>query len=77
MGRMGRNRVYIATSLDGYMADVDGCVGFLVIFPMPENDDMGFAEIMGRTGAILMGRKIFETVLGFGVGWHHVKLVFV
>ena len=52
-------------------------VGFLVIFPMPENTDMGFAEFMGRTGAILMGRKSFETVLGFGVGWPYVKPVFV
>jgi dihydrofolate reductase len=54
-----------------------GDVGFLVIFPMPENNDMGFAEFMGRTGAILMGRKSFETVLGFGVGWPYVKPVFV
>jgi dihydrofolate reductase len=77
MGRKGHNRVYIATSLDGYIADADGKVGFLDTFPMPEHDDMGFAEFMGRTEAILMGRKSFETVLGFGVAWPYAKPVFV
>jgi dihydrofolate reductase len=77
MGRKGHNRVYIATSLDGYIADADGGVGFLDTFPMPEHDDMGFAEFMGRTEAILMGRKSFETVLGFGVAWPYAKPVYV
>ena len=77
MGRKGHNRVYIAASLDGYIADADGGVGFLDTFPMPENDDMGFEEFMGRTDAILMGRKSFETVLGFGVDWPYSKPVFV
>jgi dihydrofolate reductase len=77
MGKKGHNRVYIATSLDGYIADADGGVGFLDTFPMPDNDDMGFTEFMGRTEAILMGRKSFETVLGFGVQWPYTKPVFV
>jgi dihydrofolate reductase len=77
MDRKGHNRVYIATSLDGYIADADGGVGFLDTFPMPDNDDMGFTEFIGRTEAILMGRKSFETVLGFGVAWPYAKPVFV
>ncbi len=69
--------MYIATSLDGYIADADGGVGFLDTLPMPDNDDMGFADFMERTDAILMGRKSFETVLGFGVQWPYTKPVFV
>ena len=61
MGRMGRNRVYIATSQDGYIADADGKVYLLDTFLMPENYDMRFSEFMGRVDAILMEDKDFET----------------
>ncbi len=74
---MPHNRVYIATSLDGYIADIHGKVGFLDIFHFPEGDDMGYADFMSQTDAILMGRKSFETVLGFGVDWPYTKPVFV
>ena len=74
---MVQNRVYIATSLDGYIADANGKVDFLDTFPFPEGNDMGYAEFMSQTDAILMGRRSFETVLGFGMAWPYQKPVFV
>jgi dihydrofolate reductase len=71
------NRVFIAASLDGYIADMQGGVGFLDMIPMPEGDQMGYDALMTRIDAILMGRKSFETVLGFGVEWPYAKPVFV
>ncbi len=71
------HHVFIATSLDGYIADAKGGVGFLDTFPMPENNDMGYYAFMDRVDALLMGRKSFETVLGFGVAWPYTKPVFV
>jgi dihydrofolate reductase len=71
------HHVFIATSLDGYIADAQGGVGFLDTLPMPENTDMGYHAFMEKVDALLMGRKSFETVLGFGVDWPYTKPVFV
>ena len=77
MKRVGQNKVYIATSLDGFIADANGKIDFLDTFPFPENDDMGYYQFMNHVDAILMGRKSFETVLAFGIDWPYRKLVFV
>ncbi len=59
------NNVYIATSLDGFIADRDGGLDWLTSVSDPEGGDFGFAEFLGRIDAIVMGRATFETVLGF------------
>lgn len=59
--------VYIAVSLDGYIADENGGVEWLNEIPNPENDDFGFSEFMESVDGILMGRNTFETVVSFGV----------
>lgn len=61
--------VYIATSIDGYIADKDGGLDWLTSVPNPDGDDMGFADFMGGIDAIVMGRVTFDTVVGFGQGW--------
>ena len=63
------NIVYVATSLDGYIAGPDGALDWLEIVPNPERDDLGFGAFIERVDAVVMGRLTFETVLGFGVGW--------
>jgi dihydrofolate reductase len=70
------NIVYIATSLDGYIATPDGGVDWLMDIPNPEGSDFGFAEFMADIDALLMGRKTFEKVLTFGE-WIYDKPVFV
>lgn len=71
MGRFVSNLVYIATSLDGYISAPDGKLDWLDYVPAPEGDDLGFAEFIDEVDAIVMGRITFETVLGFGLGWHY------
>ena len=68
--------VYIARSLDGFIADKDGNVGWLNEIPNPEDSDLGFNEFMNRIDAVVMGRKTFETVLSFGM-WIYNKPVYV
>jgi len=63
------NIVYIATSLDGYIADRDGGLDWLSVVPNPTGDDLGFARFMWRVDAVVMGRVTFQTVAGFGGGW--------
>ena len=69
--------VYIATSLDGYIADTDGNLDWLNSVPNPDNSDYGFSDLMDRIDALVMGRNTFETVLEFGGDWPYAKPVFV
>ena len=70
------NIVYIATSLDGYIARKDGNLDWLTEIPNPGNSDFGFSLFMDRIDGIVMGRNTFETVVGFNE-WPYTKPVFV
>ncbi len=72
-----KNSVFIATSLDGYIADKNGKIDWLQAIPNPDNDDMGYEDFLNEIDAIVMGRKTFETVLSFDVDWPYSKTVFV
>lgn len=71
------NIVYIATSLDGYIADKDGGLDWLNATPNPDNQDFGWSVFMDRIDALVMGRNTFETVCSFGGEWPYLKPVFV
>ena len=72
-----KNRVFIAKSLDGFIADKDGGIDWLNEHPNPEQDDMGYVEFMSSVDALLMGRNTFETVDSFDIEWPYQKHVFV
>ncbi|MBE9060760.1 dihydrofolate reductase family protein [cf. Phormidesmis sp. LEGE 11477] len=70
------NRVYIATSLDGYIATPGGGLDWLYAVPNPNNDDYGYADFIEGIDAIVMGRNTFEKVMTFDT-WPYNKPVFV
>ncbi len=72
-----KNKVFIACSLDGFIADKDGKVDWLHSLPVPENEDMGYKKFMSEIDALVMGRVTFETVCSFDVPWPYEKPVFV
>jgi dihydrofolate reductase len=72
-----KNKVFIATTLDGYIADENGGVDWLNAIPNPEEGDMGYGALMESIDALLMGRNTFETVCGFDIEWPYQKPVFV
>jgi len=57
--------LYIATSKDGFIADVDGGVDWL---PHPDDpeDLVGYKALLERIGVIVMGRHSYEQILTFG-----------
>lgn len=66
-GRTLSGSVYIATTLDGKIADSTGDVSFLDDYQSAAgDDDMGFAEFLASVDVIIMGRNSFEKVLSFG-----------
>ena len=71
------NTVFIATSLDGYIADKDGGLDWLQSIPNPESLDMGYVDFIDRIDALIMGRKTFEKVCSFDGDWPYKKPVFV
>jgi len=72
-----KNKVFIATSLDGYIADKNGKIDWLHSTPNPDNIDMGYNEFTSQIDALVMGRNTFETICGFDIGWPYQKPVFV
>ena len=58
----GRVRVFIACSLDGFIAGVDHDLSWL---PPPGDDDFGHGAFMAEVGAVLMGRRTYDVVTGF------------
>ena len=55
--------VFIATSLDGFIARQDGALDWL---PVNGGEPHGYTEFMATVDAIVIGRKTFEKVLTFG-----------
>ena len=72
-----KNSVFIAMSLDGYIADKNGGLDWLQSIPNPDNVDMGYLDFTSTIDALVMGRKTFETVCGFEIDWPYQKPVFV
>lgn len=72
-----QNIVFIATSLDGFIADKQGKLDWLNSVPNPDNIDTGFNALMERIDAIVMGRNTFDMVMSFDCDWPYVKPVFV
>ena len=71
------NIVFIARSIDGFIAGKNGELDWLHSIPNPDQDDMGFVSLMEEIDAIVMGRKTFDVVCGFGGEWPYGKHVFV
>ena len=61
---MTTGHVFIATSLDGYIARPDGDIGWLLERDDPA-EDHGYAAFIADKDAIVMGRGSFEKVLTF------------
>lgn len=70
------NYVYIATSLDGFIATPDGGLDWLFEIPNPDQSDYGYSEFMSGIDAIVMGRNTLEKVLTFS-DWPYDKPVFL
>jgi dihydrofolate reductase len=61
--------VFIATSLDGFIARRDGALDWL---PVDDVEPHGYDEFIATVDAIVIGRKTFETVLTFDA-WPYGK----
>lgn len=68
--------VFIATSLDGFIARENGDIDWLPADP-DNTEDYGYAAFMNSVDALVMGRNTFEKVLTFGEWPYQKKPVIV
>lgn len=66
--------VFIATSLDGFIARANGDLDWL---PHGDTEPHGYDEFIATVDALVIGRKTFETVLTFDTWPYGDKLVVV
>ena len=71
---MVKASVFIGTSLDGFIARVNGDLDFL---PPGGGEPHGYDEFIATVDALVIGRKTFETVLKFDTWPYGEKPVFV
>ena len=59
--------VYIATSLDGYIAEKDGGIDWLhdPRYGVPDNLGLSYEDFISTVDVLVMGRKSYEKVLSF------------
>lgn len=70
------NIVYIACSIDGFIADQNNKLEWLTSIPNESRTDFGFENFLNRIDGIIMGRNTFEMVISFPE-WPYTKPVFV
>lgn len=63
---MAKVILYIATSIDGYIARKDGSIDWLNDIEPDPDEDFGYKELLNSVNSLLMGRKTYEQVLTFG-----------
>ncbi|NJO79853.1 MAG: dihydrofolate reductase [Cyanobacteria bacterium RM1_2_2] len=73
-----KSSVFIATSLDGYIARGDGSIDWLdrANESVPAGEDCGYGNFIESIDVLVMGRNTFEKVLSFG-DWPYTKPVVV
>lgn len=68
---MSTNRkviLYIAMSLDGFIAKQDDDISFLS--PMEqEGEDYGYSKFIETIDVVILGRKTYDKILSMGIDW--------
>lgn len=59
--------LFIAMSLDGYIAKPDGDISFLSLVEK-EGEDYGYAKFIETVDNVILGRKTYDKILSMGFG---------
>jgi dihydrofolate reductase len=74
-----RCSVFVAISLDGFLARLDGSIDWLEKYQLqlPAGEDAGFSAFLDTVDGLLMGRKTFEQIRDFRPWPYQNKSIFV
>lgn len=66
---MPKIKLFIATTIDEFIARENGSLDWLNERPNPEKLDCGYGKFFAEIDVLVMGRKTYEDILGFGIEW--------
>ncbi|MBK5719535.1 dihydrofolate reductase [Dysgonomonas sp. Marseille-P4677] len=66
---MKKIKLYIASTIDGYIATSDGDLDWLREFPNSEKSDFGYKNFMSGIDAVLIGGQTYRSLLCMDVVW--------
>ncbi len=66
---MKKIKLYIAASLDGYIARPDGDIEWLTGYPSPSNSDYGYKDFLTTVDTVIMGGRTYRDILCMDVIW--------
>lgn len=61
--------LYIATSVDGFIADKDGSVSWLDQFSEEGGPDYGFHQFLDEIDMTVMGNATYQQIAGWDIPW--------
>lgn len=62
--------LFIAMSLDGYIAKNNGDISFLSLVDVPD-EDYGYKKFYDTVDTVILGRKTYDKILTFGIEFPH------
>lgn len=68
---MANVQLYIASTLDGYIADVNGSIEWLTSFPNPDEEDYGYTAFLDCVDTLIMGHSTYQHLLELEPTWHY------
>lgn len=66
---MRKIKIYIAASLDGYIARPDGDLDWLTEFPNPTKEDYGYNEMLTSVDVVVMGGRTYHGLSCMDILW--------
>lgn len=66
---MKKIKLYIAASLDGYIARPDGDIDWLIEFPNPSKENYGYRDFFESIDTVILGGRTYRDILCMDVVW--------
>jgi dihydrofolate reductase len=64
---MRKIKLYIAISLNGKIAKIDGSVDWLESIPKPVDSDYGYSDFYNSIDTTIQGNNTYKQILGWGI----------
>jgi len=66
---MSNCKLFIASTLDGFIAREDGSLDWLDEIGSKEQTDAGYHDFITTIDTVVIGRTTYEEILSFGIDW--------